>query len=306
MMWPSEVKRTVERGLVFSGLPALSRRNRRGAVLILAYHNIVPAGVDICGDRSLHLPQSMFAAQLDSLRATHDIVPLDTVLDGDVTRSTRPRAVITFDDAYRGAVTAGIREVVSRGLPATIFVAPAFVGGRFFWWDAVTPPGTAGLTESCRERALEECRGVDEAVRHWAEKSGHPARTLPEAAACATENELRAASKQAGITLASHTWSHPNLLRLTPDELDQELVRPLAWLRQRFDRVLPVLSYPYGLSSPAVERAAESAGYRAGVRVSGGWMSPRPRNSFALPRWNVSAGLSRHGFLLRSAGLFCQ
>lgn len=306
MIWHGEVKRTVERGLISSGLPALSRRSRSDGVVILAYHNIVPAGVEIVGDRSLHLPVSTFAAQLDSLRTTHDIVPLESVLDGEAVHSAQPRAVITFDDAYRGAVTSGIEEVVKRGLPATIFVAPAFVGGRFFWWDAITEPGAAGPTEACRGTALEACGGKDEAVRRWAEMSGHPGQVLPDAAACASESELRAALEHPGITLASHSWSHPNLVRLTPGEVDQELVRPLVWLRQRFNRVLPVLSYPYGLSSPAVERAVASAGYRAAFRVTGGWMSSRSRNPFALPRWNVPAGLSHDGFLLRTAGLFCR
>ena len=303
MTWRDGLKATVERGLVSSHLAGAWRLTHRRGVLILAYHNILPSGVEIAGDRSLHLPEALFAAQLDSLQATHDVVPLDTLFDAERAHGRRPRAVITFDDAYRGAVTVGLREVVARKLPATVFVAPAFVGGRFFWWDTVTPPGAQGPTESLRTFALEECRGMDDAVRQWAERSGSRLSPLPTDAACASDSELCAASKQPGITFASHTWSHPNLVRLGPAELEEELTRPLEWLGARFDNVVPVLSYPYGLASPTVERAAARAGYRAGLLVSGGWTPGRPRNPFALPRLNVPAGLSPNGFLLRTAGV---
>lgn len=303
MTWRARSKTVVERGLVASGLPAVSRRSRRHGVAILAYHNIVPTTVRIEGDGSLHLPVDAFAAQLDALRETHDVVPLAAVLDERQTAGRRPRAVLTFDDAYRGAVTAGIGEVVKRGMPATIFVAPAFVGGRFFWWDLFTPAGNAAQAEAFRREALEECRGEDDAVHRWAQKRGHRMRRLPEEAACASYDELRAAAARPGITVASHSWSHPNLRRLAREELEDELARPLLWLGERFDPVLPVLSYPYGLSSPAVERITAAAGYRAGVTIGGGWMSRPLLNPYALPRLNIPAGLSQAGFLLRTAGL---
>lgn len=303
MMWRETLKVTIERGLVSDGLLALARRARRRSVLILAYHNVVPEGLAAGGDRSLHLPESAFGAQLDLLQETHDVIPLATLLNGGPGGDMRPRAIITFDDAYRGAVTAGVRQVVRRSLPATIFVAPAFVGGRFFWWDAVTEPSAPGPTEASRRHALEACRGKDDAVRRWAEQTGHELSLLPDNAACTSMDELRAAATQPGIALASHSWSHPNLRRLSMSELDDELTRSLSWLREHFERVLPVLSYPYGLASPLVESRARAAGYRVGVLVSGGWTSHRPRNQFALPRGNVPAGMSHDGFRLRTAGL---
>jgi peptidoglycan/xylan/chitin deacetylase (PgdA/CDA1 family) len=303
LRWREGLKDTLERALVSSRVSDAARLTRRDGVLILAYHNIVPSGADIAGDRSLHLPEALFAAQLDSLQATHDVVPLDALLDGNGARGRRPRAAITFDDAYRGAVTTGLREIVARSLPATVFVAPAFIGGRFFWWDVVTQPGSPGPSDALRTFALEECRGRHDTVIQWAEESGHRLSTPPAHAACASEHELRVASKQPGITLASHTWSHPNLARLRPTELEEELTRPLEWLGARFDNVVPALSYPYGLASPTVERAAERAGYRAAFLVSGGWVPRRSRNLLALPRLNVPAGLSPNGFVLRTAGV---
>ncbi|HEX6533140.1 MAG TPA: polysaccharide deacetylase family protein [Gemmatimonadaceae bacterium] len=298
----TRVKGALERGLLLSGIPRASRRRRAGDVLVLAYHDVVPHGAAPMGDRSLHLPRSAFARQLDLLRATHDVIPLEAALARGAARASRPSAVITFDDAYRGAVTGAIEELEARGMPATVFVPPAFVGGGAFWWDALTPPGAPGLPADVREHALTALAGRSDAILAGEESRG-ALDAIPSYARCATEAELRRAAAVPGITLASHTWSHPNLAALQPEALDDELRRPLAWLRERFDEVLPLLTYPYGLASPAVERAAREAGYEAALRIDGGWLSRAPADRYALPRMDVPAGLSPAGFRLRIAGL---
>jgi peptidoglycan/xylan/chitin deacetylase (PgdA/CDA1 family) len=294
------VKTAVEALLVHGGAVQLARRFYRNRTLVLAYHNIVPHGESVTGDRSLHLPQQQFAAQLDLLLNLCDVIPLDSVLEPN-TQARRPRVAITFDDAYRGTVTAGVSELVSRGLPATIFVVPAFVGGCSFWWDDVLPLVADG-TGDFRRRALDELAGRDATIRDWAASRVHP-QGLPEHAVAATEAELREATAQTGITLGSHTWSHPNLTRLDRETLVDELTRPRKWLSQRFADVVPWLAYPYGLASPAVEQAAADAGYRGAFRVSGGWVPKTNPTTFALPRLNVPAGVSLHGLTLRLGGL---
>jgi peptidoglycan/xylan/chitin deacetylase (PgdA/CDA1 family) len=296
------LKSTVEHGALWSGVPRVMRARRRGDVLVLAYHNIVPHGEVPTGDRSLHLAQADFAAQLDALTRTHDVLPLDRALGGHTGRL--PAAVITFDDAYQGAVIAGVAELAQRGLPATIFVATAYVNGGDFWWDALTPPGRSAPDRALRARALTELRGEDAPIRAMAAREHLASVTSPPAhARGAHESDLAAAVAVPGIALASHTHRHPNLCRLDADALRDEMSAPLAWLRERFANVLPMISYPYGLSSPAVERAAAHAGYTAGFRIDGGWLPRSSRNAFALPRLNVASGVSAAGFALRCAGV---
>ncbi|MDH3455898.1 MAG: polysaccharide deacetylase family protein [Gemmatimonadota bacterium] len=214
-----------------------------------------------------------------------------------------PRVVITFDDAYHGAVTTGIEELAKRALPATIFVPPAFVGGRSFWWDAFADPEAPEPLADLRRYALEELHGADHLVRDWADRSGVPAHPVQRHALTATEDELRIAVSQPGIELASHSWSHPNLTQLGESELMNEMRRPLEWLRERFEAVVPWLSYPYGMSSPNVEKAATVSGYEGALALGGGWLRSERANRFQLPRLNVPAGLSLNGFALRLAGL---
>jgi peptidoglycan/xylan/chitin deacetylase (PgdA/CDA1 family) len=297
----NRLKAGIEHGCVRAGLPAFARLARRHDVLILAYHNVVPDHLAGRCDPLLHVPRSCFAEQLDLLVETHEVVSLGSALSDPTARRRRPRAAITFDDAYRGAVTIGIEEAAARGLPTTIFVAPAYLGGRCFWWDVFAPDGERARGATFRERALEECRGMEDAVRRWAENNGVEGRSMPSECGCASEEELHAAVARPGVSLGTHTWSHPNLRRLSLEELRVELGRPLVWLRDHFLPVVPIVAYPYGLSSSTVEHVAAAVGHRAGLLVDGGWMSHRRCRPYAIPRASIPAGLSADGFRLRTA-----
>lgn len=108
--------------------------------------------------------------------------------------------------------------------------------------------------------------------------------------------------------MASHTWSHANLTKLSEEECLSDFGRAADWLRQRFHEDARWLAYPYGLYSPAALRAAAAIGHWGAFRIDGGWLprSLERRDLFRLPRLNVPAGLSREGFALRLAGLLCS
>lgn len=301
---PSVAKGLAERLLVGGGAAALSRSVRRGDLLVLAYHNVTPEGAEAAGERSLHLAERDFSRQLDLLAETHDVVPLTAVAESPSRPSGRPRAAITFDDAYRGAVTAGVRALARRNLPATIFVTPGFVNDGSFWWDALANPATGVLDSVVRERGLGVLQGRDALVRAWAAGEGVPQRDLPVHARVATEAELKVAAGTPGITLGSHTWSHPNLSALPSGDVKEELTRSLRWLRERFPGTLEWLAYPYGLAtSPVAAAAAEE--HRAAFDIAGGWVGRRTfaERPFHLPRLNVPSSLSLDGFALRISGL---
>ncbi len=155
-----------------------------------------------------------------------------------------------------------------------------------------------------RQTALAELGGIDDAIRQWAREHGVREQPLPLHATCACERELREAASRPGITLASHSWSHPNLSRLTGSELEDEIRRPLEWLRERFPGVIPWLAYPYGRVSQEAEEATAAAGYDGALRGGGGLWPQKPQDMFSLPRVNVPAGVSLNRFALRAAGLF--
>lgn len=267
-------------------------------MLVLAYHDIVPHRATQRGDASLHLPQADFARQLDVLQSTCDVVPLAALL-GAVPEGRRPRVAITFDDAYEGALVGGLGELAQRSLPATVFVAPGILGSTP-WWDRLAGPPNKGVPHAVRERALWELGGRSAAIASTL--IADPANgALPR---IGTLDELVDAVANPLISLASHTWSHVNLAAVPPDEVAREMESSLAWLRERFPSTLSMLSYPYGLYGPEVEAACARAGYSCAFRIDGGWVRDvASMNRFAIPRFNVPAGLSVDGFRLRLGGI---
>lgn len=298
------LKRTAEVLLVRGGVAELVRRGRHDRPVVLAYHNVLPDGADAGADRSLHLTLSAFRQQIDLLTRTYDIAPLPELLDRPA--GTRPRAAITFDDAYRGAVTNALPELASRRLPATVFVAPGRLGRQAFWWDALSAPESA-TSSRFREHALDALGGREPEVRASSAEWGMSEVPVPAEARTATVEELGRAVEAGRVSLGSHTWSHPNVARLSLQELREELVAPLRWLGERFpDHAIPWLAYPFGLFSRLAARTAAEAGYRAALRVSGGAFPTVIDDPFSLPRLNVSAGVSAEGFLLRTAGVLSR
>lgn len=279
----------------------MTRYRVRGKRLILGYHGIIPTGEAPAGERTLFISQRDFAVQLDMLAGEADVVPLDRIdEDGD----GRPRIAITFDDAYAGAVVQGVEELARRGMPATFFVVPGRLDGHVFWWDALAHAEEC-LNPNVREYALRELEGSDEKVRTWAAAAAlsvHSA--IPAYARTATLSELRAALRYPGITVGSHTWSHPNLASLGERELVAEITQSRDWLRAEFGhKALNWLAYPYGIDSSRVRQAVADASYAGALRIDGGWHRPAEVSRYARPRLSIGSGFRLRGLRSRINGV---
>lgn len=278
---------------------------RAPQALVLAFHNVLSEQVEPRGDRSLHFPVRVFCQIVDWLAERTRVVPLDRVFSSTPGKDGRLRVAITFDDAYHGAISVAVPELVVRGLPATIFTISDACDGQTFWWDALADGYSTGMPTEVREAALSEARGRGTEVLDWAVRNRHPIAELEGEFAAATWSAIDRAAALPGITIASHTKSHPNLPMLSSAELEEELTGSRVDLESRIPASRPWLSYPYGHASQAVERAAAVAGYEMAFRVSGGVVCRGDDlvAPFALPRLNIPAGLSLRGFQVRAIGL---
>lgn len=279
-------KRIIERGL------RLANRNRPApsGSLVLAYHNVVPDREVGKGEVSLHLSLTRFRRQLDLLQRYCRVVPLSAVLNGP--EQDPGTVAVTFDDAYRGAVEHAAPLLLERGFPFTLFVSPGLLGTEGFWWDVIAEPGN-GLRGTERQTALEQCHGRSiEVLARFPQRE-----RLPQSYWCADVDQLRALARHPGVTLGAHTWSHAALPTLDQGDLAAELERPKAWLSE-MPNAIPVLSYPYGLTSVPVRDAVTRAGYEFGLLIEGGRYAGGG-DRFAIPRFNVPAGLSEDGLWLR-------
>ncbi len=294
------LKHRVEQALSSRTACRMFRHRIRGKRLILAYHGIVPEGERPAGERALFVTQKDFAAQLDVLTDLADVAPLDRI---DEPGDGRPRIAITFDDGYRGAVREGVQELVKRGLPATIFVAPGRLNGHVFWWDALSHD-RASLDQTARHHALHALGGSDERVRKWAADVGlSSSDALPAYARTASAGELHGAIALPGITVGSHTWSHVNLSSLAGADVAAEIERARDWLHREFgEKALSWLAYPYGLDCTEVRHATVCSSYAGALRIGGGWHRLIDVSAFARPRLNVAGNLSVAGFRARLVG----
>jgi peptidoglycan/xylan/chitin deacetylase (PgdA/CDA1 family) len=211
----------------------------------------------------------------------------------------RPRAVITFDDAYVGALVAGVEELERRGLPATFFVTPGFLGGEGFWWDLLADRGLGDARDHC----LWALQGRHDRIMTWAAERGKRADTMPSHALPCDHATLFSVAHNSGITFGAHTWTHPNLAALPDAEVAAELGRSRDWLREQPVHYVNWLAYPYGLSNSVVTAAATE--FEGAFLLHGGLVRKRGRYDLphALPRINVARRLTLDGLRLRLTGL---
>ncbi len=295
----NSLKRIAEHLLASSPARGLGHRIRRGSCLILAYHNITRERVPE-GDRSLHLPYDEFRRQLDALAAV-PVLPLNQALDG--TPDDRPSVVITFDDAYAGAVALGLSELTARRMPATVFVAPGILGWEAMWWDLLASP-SAGVPNLIRDRCLDEFTGSHEQILAAATRTGWSLDEVRPHYRIAAEAELGQALAGGNVALGLHTWSHRNLARVPNQEMATEVSRPLEWLRARWPQhTVPLLAYPYGVPAVGANSLAEE-GITGAFLVGGGWRGPDAGDPYRIPRLTIPSGLSLDGFRARLAGLW--
>lgn len=171
---------------------------------------------------------------------------------------------LTFDDAFRSVRTLGFPILRELGVPASVFVPTARVGGAPMRWP-----------------------GIDE----W---SGGPHE--PELAGC-TWDEI-AELADVGWEIGSHTCTHSRLTTLSDHEVQTELVDSKAECEDRLGRPCRSLTYPYGDHDERIVRAARRAGYLAAGTLPGRFQATDP---LRYPRVFVSRADNRLRFAVKTA-----
>lgn len=290
-------KRGVEKTLTSPPVLRALKRRARGWSVILAYHNVIPDHEELTGAHGAHVRLSDFHWQMDLLQEHCAVVPLDALLDPP-DPSGSFRAALTFDDAYVGTMERALPELAERGLPATVFVPSGLVGQGAFWWDELGISGWEG-----ERTPLDALRGETQAIRRWARDAGHTARPQGPSQVAATESQIVAWRDRPEVSFGVHTVGHRNLARLSSDEVSEELLQCRRWLEERDLPVSAWVSYPYGLTSNAVERVSAGAGFQAGMTITGGVVRGKLTDPFRTPRLIIPAGVTRENFLLRIFGV---
>ena len=65
-----------------------------------------------------------------------------------------------------------------------------------------------------------------------------------------------------GISFGSHTVSHPDLTRISPERIRNELGDSKKILEDGLGKEIPLVSYPFGRFNPAIVHMSQEAGYQ--------------------------------------------
>lgn len=303
----------------FLGMSPLGRQQR---LSILIYHRVLK-------ERDWMRPgettESQFAWQMKLLQRHFTVLPLLEAVQMLRLNRLPPRAVsVTFDDGYADNATVALPILRQYRIPATVFVAAAYLNGGRMWNDTVIEslrvyggqaldlsflemPAYPTETEELRRKAaysiIANLKYLEPGRRkkvadYIAEVSDS---SLPNNLMLTTEQLLTL--HQQGIEIGGHTFSHPILSCLSPNQARDEIMRGKTELEAIIDNPLRLFAYPNG--RPDMDYSQEhvalvkQAGFEAAVSTSWGVSSPRT-DFFQMPRftpWDKSSAR----FLLRMA-----
>ena len=262
---------------------------------ILAYHRIAefketPAG----GCPNISATPASFQRQMRHLARHYRVVSMPEVLDAVERNKPLPnRAVlITFDDAYTDFADNAWPILQQLRLPVTLFVPTAFPDHpeRVFWWERLyyafayttrrelgdSPLGSLPLAKSGQRRrsllAMIEyvhTRPFDAAMKlvdHvCAQLVERPARGAP----VLSWYRLRRLAAD-GVTLGSHTRTHPIMTQIAPRQIREEIRQSQADLKKEIGFALPIFCYPNGDHNDAVAKILRAEGIALAFTVLSG------------------------------------
>jgi peptidoglycan/xylan/chitin deacetylase (PgdA/CDA1 family) len=205
-----------------------------------------------------------FEEQIAALKARWRVVSLaQAVSELEAGGPPAPTAVVTFDDGYRDNLINALPVLRRHAVPATIFV-------------------TAGFSDGSRRHP----RYPDEAGRlhlDW--------------------EEIAALAREPGISIGSHTLTHPFLTRLDDQAAEREVAGSRREIAARIGMDVDFFCYPSGDLTSRERALAAAAGYRAAVSVCpGGNRDARER--FALRRTEVTDRDGGRELLLKLMGAY--
>lgn len=180
----------------------------------------------------------IFERQVEWLKAHCHVTTLADLVTNRKTATTgKPLVAITFDDGYEDNHSYALPILSKHGLKATFFI-------------------TAGLVERDpavlrRFQWLWGCRLEDIVPLDWQQV-----------------RELH----DSGMDIGSHTYSHPNLARLSASETEQELRRSTDIISDQLGTAIDLFAYPFGKPNvhftPMTTAVVRAQGYRIAAAVT--------------------------------------
>ncbi len=274
---------------------------------VLAYHRVV-------AERDFMRPTeptvAEFEARMRWVAANFEVLPL-----AEAARALREgrlpaRALcITFDDGYADNHELALPVLRALGLPATFFIATAYLDGGCMFNDVVTEAlrsatgsildlsvlGFARLPITSEQQRGQAAGRIVEALKYEIpSRRDEIALEIAKRAGVSLPSRLMMSSLQvrslydAGMEVGAHTVTHPILARVSLDRAREEMLRGRTRLEAITGAPVRVFAYPNGRPGRDYRREhaalAKELGFEAAVTSA--WGAARPGSDlFQIPRF---------------------
>jgi peptidoglycan/xylan/chitin deacetylase (PgdA/CDA1 family) len=324
----------VGRAMLASPLPRMlvAAADGRGApggkAHILIYHRVLAEADPFAMAPVL---AAEFDAQMRVLRRAFRPVSLRQLL-GEAASGSLPAGsvAVTFDDGYRDNLTQAQPILEAHGIPATVFLATDFIGGKaLLWYDRVLEafrryrqpafafapagfrasfPDTAARAKAAF-RLLDWLKGFppaqrDAHIRDLERQCGRAAETAgAETGGLMLDWDQARELRRRGVELGAHTRSHPILSTLDADTMAAEIAGSKAVLERELGHTVDLFAYPNGRREDYTSDCKEilaREGFAYALTTNPGLVRAG-MDRFEIPRvqpWDRTAG----GFFLRLLG----
>lgn len=183
------------------------------------------------GNEQLNVTPARFDAQMRFVARHTKVLPLSEAAQAlRAGRIAANAVVLTFDDGYLDNLHHAVPVLQRHGLPCTFFVTSDFAEQR----------------------------------------SQHPRYPASTERLHLNWPEVQAMAAMPGLSIGSHTVSHPYLQRIDDATVHHELRHSKAQIEQHLGQPVPFLCYPSGDAGERELQAARAAGYEGAVTVAPG------------------------------------
>jgi peptidoglycan/xylan/chitin deacetylase (PgdA/CDA1 family) len=280
---------------------------------------------DDYADTAICVTPENFARHVEYLTSAYHILRLEDAVETLVARQPLPKnaVVITFDDGYADNLAAA-RILNKHGATATFYITAACLAGGDPFWPVEVRYVVRGLprirlqvtagpvdldldltNEAGRQAAVKALTKTykshpipvrDEVRRVLRDRVG--ALDMPRV--MLTYDEVRE-MRRLGMTIGSHTMTHPNLPNAGVDAARREISGSKARLEQELDAAVTMFSYPNGgadrYMTPEIAQLVREAGFAAATTSWNGFAGPLS-DRYALERVQVAERLQDLVFAL--------
>lgn len=329
----STLKRTMLHGLqstlTLSGLASLYVRTRgiRG-VTILMYHSVARAPESSWVDPRYHLSPDRFEEQMSFLSRHRKVVSMSELVTAlEEGRDLPARSVaITFDDGYLDNLTVAAPILSKYGLPATLYLASAYVSrAENQWIDRVfglfrartrqdfsldgESPERFDLSDPTRARTAYQAackillggslerrtRCLEEMERQLRPESPGPRLTLG-------WDDVRDLVRQhPRFEIGSHTRNHVDLTGQEGALAESEIADCTEEIRRELGQRPLHFSFPYNRWSNDCKERVHRNGYRSAVGSGTEVLITGKSDRFVLPRMDSGMPLRRLKYVTSGA-----